>query len=139
MALNSLTFLLWCWKCGHAGVTAGHVPVPVTGLKLLIKNTVPVTVLEIAHPQIALTVGVLATAFGEESILFWKTNVSTAKFFAGSCSSFIWHGGGVVVWHGGSVVIWHKGGIVAWHGGGVVSWHGGGVITWHGGGVVVGH
>lgn len=79
LALYSLALLLWCWQGGHAGIAAGYMPVPVTGLQLLIEHTIPITVLEIAYPIIALAVGVLTAALTKESIFSRKTDMSTTK------------------------------------------------------------
>lgn len=79
LALYSLALLLWCWQGGHAGIAAGYMPVPVTGLQLLIEHSLPITVLEIAHPTIALAVGVLTASLTKESIFFRKTDMSTTK------------------------------------------------------------
>jgi len=54
-------------------------PVPVTGLQLLVEHSVPITVLEIAHSIVALAVGVLAASLTKESILFRKTYMSATK------------------------------------------------------------
>ena len=79
LALYSLALLLWCWQGRHAGITARYMPVPVTGLQLLVKHSLPITVLEIAHLAIALAVGVFTATLTEESIFCRKTNMSAAK------------------------------------------------------------
>lgn len=79
LALYGLALLLWCWQSRHAGIAAGHMPVPVTGLQLLVKHSVAITVLEIADPTIALAVGVLTATLTEESIFFGKTDMSATK------------------------------------------------------------
>jgi len=79
LALYGLALFLWCWQGRHAGIAAGHMPVPVTGLQLLVEHSFAITVLEIAHPAIALAVGVVTATLTEESIFFRKTDMSATK------------------------------------------------------------
>lgn len=84
MAVYSLALLLWCRQGGHAGIAARYMPVPVTGLQILIEDSITVTVLQVSYTSITLAVGVITTTLCEESILLRQTHMASTHLLTSS-------------------------------------------------------